>query len=89
MADKWECGDMALAIGEPAKVDTRLGYRKGGIYTVQSLGVVWGKLSLSFNEMPGLLWRASAFRKIPRHTPDAEDEETIRLLRGEPVEPVA
>ncbi len=30
-------------------------------------------------------WRASAFRRIHPHATDAEDAETIRLYRGEPV----
>jgi len=30
-------------------------------------------------------FHAFLFRKINHHTPDAEDEATIRLLNGEPV----
>lgn len=88
MAENWQAGDLALAIGKPSKWDIAQGYRKGGIYTVEGRSDIFGTLVLKLKGLPGG-WRASAFRRIPPHTPDAEDEETIRLLRGLSVEPVA
>jgi hypothetical protein len=84
----WEPGDLALCVRDgsaPADVT-----KAGGVYTVERF---WthsnGEAVLDFvgiqNGAPvGAVgfWghRASRFRKIRPHTPDAEDAETIRLL---------
>jgi hypothetical protein len=51
-----------------------------------------GQVGLAFPEFHGRFYEQSGFRKIEPHAPDAEDEETIRLLNGQDVrapEPVA
>ena len=89
MAD-WQVGDLALCIsssaGQPGSCSN---LRKGGIYTVTEVRFGESILGLCFREhvvgrVGGSWIRASGFRKINPHVPDAEDEETIRLLNGEP-----
>lgn len=96
MADNWEIGDLALCIRQEHDpgfwVPT-----VGGVYTVLDLGEGTNKVTgeaalwLAFAEdadpCPDSAFPASSFRKLDNHTPDAEDEETIRLLKGEPCNP--
>lgn len=92
MGDDWQVGDLALCVAK--RTHGKSTFAPGGIYTVS--GVVAGRfkgkpeVGLKFDGdhvgADGKEWiRASRFRKIRPHTPDAEDVETIRLLNGAPV----
>ena len=101
----WQVGDLALCIKLGPWVSRRYGFERpnqsarpqpGRIYTVEAVEVVDG---LTFLILEGITttdgglrstFNAARFRKIPPHTRDAEDDETIRLLTGAPVlEPTA
>lgn len=96
----WQKGDLALCVkrGAWSRVVSKqpndgLGVRSGSILTVRSVGIFAPYTVLWFEgvggEGRGDSFVSRNFRKIPPHTPDAEDAETIRLLNGVPVgEPV-
>lgn len=99
-ADDWHPGDLALCVSKQphwADVPHPTAFQPQLLctYTVAKVGfgVVSGEVLIGLREDAccdeyGFL--AACFRKIRPHTPDAEDAETIRLLRGQPVkEPVA
>jgi hypothetical protein len=91
MAD-WQPGDLALCVDTSISPEgfTAPYLELGRVYTVYAVGVdPLGQFGLYLDELDSdgfnggvLAWR---FRKIRPHTPDAEDAETIRLLRGAPV----
>lgn len=101
MADNWEVGDLALCVNvgdllistSPKRIRGTAGrrLRKGAVYTVVEIrhrttsGTVAELLVTA--ETGGRSAASLRFRKIDYHTPDAEDEETIRLLKGEPCNP--
>jgi hypothetical protein len=88
----WQVGDLALCIaemfddaGEPSDISP------GSIHTVTEIlrGSFDWRSGLHFAVALGLqgwphLYDADDFRRIPPHTPDEEDAETIRLLNGQP-----
>ena len=85
----WQKGDLALC------VYSLLGNHTGKIFTVRE--IIFGKyrgargvLALRFVDFDdpghGGAWHHAAFRRIPPHTPDAEDAETIRLLTSQPAQ---
>ena len=86
MAD-WTVGDLALCVRrmpisqiECGQVFTVSAIVLGGPNSLDSFGLEFvGKTSFR-----GCGYRVHFFRRIPPHTPDAEDHETIRLLNGEP-----
>ena len=91
MAEDWKPGDLALCIkiGDWIHVKSRKigkGPRAGNVLRVRNVvsrgGVTW----LFLDGWPGNkiydAFAARRFCKINPHTPDAEDEETIRLLNG-------
>lgn len=87
----WAVGDLALCVRWRAPELTMI--RQGGVYTVRK---VWDNIyspghhgvALDFEgiERPAIdrAFDARCFRKIDPHTPDEQDEITIRLL--EPLE---
>lgn len=85
MSDDWQVGDLALCVRDGP--DTRAGV----IYTVEIIGTCPAGVGLRFFEMRRFYtypWKwsiARRFRKIRPHTPDADDRETIALLKGKPV----
>lgn len=98
MSEDWQAGDLALCVADELP---GFGFCTlvviGRVYVVEEVYVgVGGKhegvlaLVLKGNKgrnYPGL--HHALFRKLRDHTPDAEDEETIRLLNRQPVgEPV-
>lgn len=94
----WQVGDLALCIWHGPWGSVITGQRrdpdcpkKGSVNTVSALSLApTGTLSLQFVDYPNdIAFDASAFRKIAPHAPDGEDAETIRLLNGQPVAPVA
>lgn len=90
MSDNWEAGDLALCI-KSGRVT-----KAGRFYTVSEVVIdrFDNAVLLRFS---GMRYRfahewsgADRFRKIYPHAPDAEDLETINLLKSAPVpEPVA
>ena len=99
MADDWKPGDLALCVrGGAVHPGTRAPElpRIGAVYTVDAFGTSGfrGGPAPAFWLVDGpknndgqRVWGASRFRKIEDHVPDAEDEETIRLLNGAPCNP--
>lgn len=96
--EDWQPGDLALCV-RGGRI-TRSGgvyivrevLREGAIRQSEIDGLPYyiaGGASLLFEGIPynGQSGAVERFRKIHPHTPDEEDEETIRLLKGEPVEP--
>lgn len=89
MSENWQAGDLALCtysfrVGFPQCVKPRAGQ----VCTVTAVTQGRTHKGLVLAECPTvnrLGWRASAFRKIHPHKPDAEDRETIALLNGQPV----
>jgi hypothetical protein len=95
MADGWKSGDLAMCVhvekGRGASGYYAAGHskmRKGGIYHVEEVVFVFGVCGLvienHYSAKPHRGFLAAAFKRIPPHTPDAEDAETIRLLNGIP-----
>ncbi len=91
--EDWRAGDMALCV--TLGLDRRWvpeALRVGGIYTVTEVflaraasgrtvtGLVLAEVRPAAPHPAG--FAAWAFRKIHPHAPDAEDAETIALLRG-------
>lgn len=82
----WQAGDLALCVRSGTFPDNPT--HPGCIYTVKKAWVRGARgLCLAFVEVPsrGQKWLGHSpdrFRKIEPHTPDAEDAETIRLLKG-------
>lgn len=82
----WAPGDLALC------VHPEMLAKAGGLYTVADVFFDPGGIDsergigLEFSDLPAVgfdgydAWR---FRRIPPHTPDAEDLETIELYRRE------
>ena len=98
MSDDWKSGDLALCVrgGRYPKVySARKSFPVSGrIYTVVSYAkdvefIDGPRAGLFFSDAPmnrgARVWSACRFRKIYPHVPDAEDEETIALMRGSPV----
>ena len=96
----WQKGDLALCVnGRRISVGHTAEHgcpASGAIYTVDLViagqRYVDGKdgIALRFTDGPmnkdgTPTWAAHRFRRIPPHTADAEDVETIRLLTGEQV----
>lgn len=93
MADDWRPGDLALCVKDRwSGVLTRrqmpegFGPRAGGVYTVVRVVIDPRGMTALVFEHWSYTFAARCFRKINPHTPDAEDEETIRLLNGAPAE---
>lgn len=97
MAEDWKVGDLALCVDArkigrlPLFCYRRTGLKKGAIYQVSGMAVSpdTGNLLLILRDFDASGFRhypaAFRFKRIPSHTPDAEDAETIRLLTGAPV----
>lgn len=92
--DDWQPGDLALCIkvGAWSEMQRRPlvdgGPSAGKTYRVSDVVSEEGPCLYFGNPWPFDIFQADRFRKIRPHTPDVEDEETIRLLTGKP-EPVA
>lgn len=98
MSEEWRVGDLALCVmgigsGGPndytvPPADGHKSAKIGGIYQVEYIVLFHGRAGLVLeghhSSHPTHSWDASCFRKIHPHTPDAEDEETIRLMREKP-----
>lgn len=89
MAD-WQPGDLALCVkaGKWRAISGREscdGPRRGSVCAVVGVHSRNRATYLELAEWPGEAFAAHPFRRIPPHTPDAEDAETIRLLTGAPV----
>ena len=91
MAEDWKPGDLALCIkiGDWIHVISRKigrGPRAGNVLRVRNVVSREGTTWLFLDGWPGNkmsdAYGSRRFRKINPHTPDAEDEETIRLLNG-------
>lgn len=97
MADDWKPGDLALCVKQGRWRSTltgryrRCSMRAGQVHTVRRFGMcpmsgvatLWLEGFLGERGADG--FAAVRFRKIRPHTPDEQDEETIRLLTGAPV----
>ena len=91
--DGWAVGDLALCVAAPdhSVLGLKNPCKPGGIYQVERVVVCSEGLGLGFH---GITFprckqnaaRAEHYRRIPPHTPDAEDRETIRLLQRAAVE---
>ncbi|RKF23350.1 hypothetical protein D6851_02440 [Altericroceibacterium spongiae] len=89
----WKAGDMALCVHDGGwnlldGTDAE-GPNAGEINTVRRVGSdPAGVIGLWFEDYPGDRpcdgYPAKSFRKIRPHAPDAEDAETIRLLKRQP-----
>lgn len=97
----WQVGDLALCVNDtPTLFWGVCTVEIGCVYVVVGFDTTWpdgpehglfldGVAPLYWGDRP-IGYNVKRFRKIHPHTPDAEDEETIRLLNGVPVpEPVA
>lgn len=90
----WQVGDLALCVYEGPWFDQyrrcRVGPLPGSVHTVSRVWQPAEKLLISLQDWPiEMGFWACAFTKIAPHAPDEEDAETIRLLNGQPVAPVA
>jgi len=92
MSDDWKPGDLAILIrtqkrkGGALYADGQPPMRKGGIYRVESVLWCGGECGLviegHYSIRAHRAWAASSFKRVPPHTPDAEDAEVIALLNG-------
>lgn len=89
--EDWQPGDLALCVAEtPNPFLNNPRAVPGSIHTVEAVCPGWDVpimlvLCGAYSHHPTKGHRSSRFRKIRPHTPDEEDEETIRLLKGDPV----
>lgn len=91
MSEDWQPGDLALCIKSTENGTIKSGYV--GVVVRVEVAEDWyrdgGQTGLYFQDRRGVYgdggFNACRFRKIKKHTPDAEDAETIRLLKGEKV----
>lgn len=96
MGEDWQRGDLALCVKngvwkqcwEGDVIVNSNGPSSGAILQVRDVGHGHFGTCLWFVEYPGDrtsdAYTSIHFRRIPAHTPDAEDAETIRLLTGTP-----
>lgn len=92
MADEWQVGDLALCVDasrNPSSLKEGMIYLVSGIHPPSDCPFDNGAIGLF---LAGVVIKsisgaanANRFRRIPPHTIDDEDRETIRLLTGEPV----
>lgn len=92
--EDWQPGDLALCVkgGHLSGLPIGPYPTVGCLYSVEAVEI-YDDWDCRFLRVPGApnngshgpTWAESRFRKIHPHTPDEEDEETIRLLKGEPV----
>lgn len=94
MADDWQVGDLALCVCRDGGENGARWIEAGAIVEVAEVefSPFWPGVGLGFVGFPvircsfGLrtVYQNERFRKIRPHAPDAEDAETIRLMRGKP-----
>lgn len=86
MNDQWGVGDLALCIKTTGNhiLHRQIGsglLAMGGIYTVEAVIPFGIRLAGHYSSHRTGAWAHIWFRKIHPHVPDAEDVETIRLMK--------